>query len=151
MKHFPNVNIELMHEGIFETKADMHRLEGEFIQTENSVNKKIEGRSDAEYRRDNKDIIKQRLLNHYKKNKDIIDQRAQDYKKIHKDTIKIYMDEYREKHKDRIKERKSAKCMCEICGGSYSHDHRARHFKTKRHLQAVEENAKKRIEPEEEK
>ena len=26
MKHFPNVSIELIYEGIFETKADMHRL-----------------------------------------------------------------------------------------------------------------------------
>ena len=61
MKHFPNISIELIYEGVFETKADMYRLEGEYMQvTENCINKHIAGRSNAEYKRDKKDIIKQR-------------------------------------------------------------------------------------------
>jgi hypothetical protein len=106
MKHFPNISIELIYEGVFETKADMYRLEGEYIQvTENCINKHIAGRSKEEYRQDKKDIIRQKKQ------------------------------DYREKNKEKLCE----KFTCEDCGGSYSHEHKAHHIRTQKHLQAVEE------------
>lgn len=103
----------------------MYRLEGEYMQvTENCINKCIAGRSDIEYRRDKKDIINQRDKEYYEKNKEIIQQKSK---------------EYNEKNKEKIRE----KITCEDCGSVYTLNGRAKHFKTQKHLQAVEENAKK--------
>lgn len=50
--------------------------------------------------------------------------------KDEKKEIKIL---YREKNKDKIKAHKSKKCICE-CGVEYTHDHKARHLRSKRHI-----------------
>ena len=60
---FVDVKIELLHEGFFDTKADLHRLEGQFIQsTGNCINKLIAGRtkseSDKAYRETHKEEAK---------------------------------------------------------------------------------------------
>ena len=47
---YVDVSIELLHEGEFACKKDMHILEGQSIQlTDNSVNRNIAGRSKTEY------------------------------------------------------------------------------------------------------
>ena len=57
---FPDAQIELLHEGLFESKADLFRLEGEYIQsTANCVNRCVAGRTAIEWRRDNKDKVRE--------------------------------------------------------------------------------------------
>ncbi len=39
----------------------------------------------------------------------------------------------REKHSEKIKQRKGKVCVCEVCNCNYTHNHKSRHFKTKKH------------------
>ena len=49
---------------------------------------------------------------------------------------------YRENNKDKIKEQKGANFNCE-CGGKYTNTHKARHLKTKKHLEYIDEERQK--------
>lgn len=69
-------------------------------------------------------------------------------KKIPSRTFKEYSNEYREQNREIINEKKKEyrernkgkiyeKFECE-CGGSYTKDHQARHFKSKKHIEYLE-------------
>ncbi len=83
-----NINdwyIELYENFTYDNKEQLNKQEGEVIRKKSSLNKRIEGRTKAEYREDNRDII---------------NEKKKEYNKIHKDKRKAY----REAHKDKIKE-----------------------------------------------
>ena len=86
-----------------------------------------------EYREKNKDKEKQSNKEYRENNKDKEKQRAKEYREKNKDKLKQRNKEYKEKNKDKIKEKASVKINCE-CGGKYTHEHKASHFKTKKHL-----------------
>ena len=51
---FADASIELIHEGVFDNKEDLRRLEGEIIRTTpNAINKNVAGRSKKQYKQDN--------------------------------------------------------------------------------------------------
>ncbi len=54
------------------------------------------------------------------------------YREKNKEKISLKTKEYRENNKDEIKARRSKLETC-ICGKSYTHDHRARHLRSKKH------------------
>ena len=58
--------------------------------------------------------------------------RINDWKSKNKDKIDSINQRYREKNRDKISE----KVEC-ACGGTYSKQHKARHFKTARHLKKI--------------
>ena len=62
---FVDAKIELVHKGVFDSKADMEHLEGEFIRTTpNAVNKHVAGWTGTkqeyqqQYKQDNREIIR---------------------------------------------------------------------------------------------
>ena len=69
---------------------------------------------------------------YYQENKEQCLLKKKQYREENKDKIKESSKQYREKNKDKIKEYKSQKFECE-CGGSYTVDHKADHFRTKKH------------------
>ena len=69
-----------------------------------------------------------------------------------KEYQKEYMKEYRKLNKDKLVKNKKEYCIlnkdkinekhkCE-CGGKYTHKHKSRHFKTKKHIQYIEQQNK---------
>lgn len=66
---------------------------------------------------------------YYEKNKLVINEKRKDYNKINN---KLYY----EKNKQKILDHKNTKHICEVCGGKYSNTSKAKHFKTKKHLNA---------------
>ena len=105
---FTDAKIELVHEGLFDSKRDMEIFEGETIRTTpNAVNKRIAGRSREQYRHDNKETIAQTLR------------------------------QYRADNLDALNARATTKCVCDVCGGRYAIRHKSTHFKTKMHQVAV--------------
>jgi len=81
-----NVKIELIEEYACNNKMELNKREGEHIRANDCVNKVIPGRTDKEWREDNKDKIKEYCENnrdkikeqkkeYYKKNKDIINEK----------------------------------------------------------------------------
>lgn len=129
---YVDVKIELLFEGEFNTKREMHRLEGEYIKnTENCINRCIMGfRKEylnkykqthqdqiKEYREKNKDkqnaynkeyyiLNKDKIKAHLEKNKDQIKEKAKEYREKNIDKIKEKEKEYREKNIDTINEKK---------------------------------------------
>ena len=91
------------------SEKELLRREGYYHRNFECVNENIAGRTRQEYRIDNKELI----LEYYKDNKELILEKR---KKYRKDNI--------EKLKEKFK--------C-ICGGRYITQHKASHFKTKKH------------------
>lgn len=123
--NFGDAYIELLEDYPCENKNQLRKREGEFIRANECVNKKIAGRTDAEYRQDNQDKIKE----YRQDNKETIAEYHVEYYEQNKEKILENKKEYRHQNKDKIKE----KFVCE-CGGRYTHQHRACHFKSLKHL-----------------
>jgi hypothetical protein len=86
--------IQLLYEGEFETREDLHRMEGEYQRKIECVNRCIAGRTDAEY---------------YQANKDDIDKKSREYYQEHKPHLLEIMKEYRTKYKKEISKKKKRK------------------------------------------
>jgi len=54
------------------------------------------------------------------------------YRENNKEQIKEYDKQYRENNKEQIKQKQNEKFNC-ICGGKYTRNHKARHTKTRKH------------------
>ena len=157
---FPDAQIELLHEGLFESTADLFRLEGEYIQTtENCINRCVAGRTPIEWRRDNTDKVKeyQKTARTNNKNRQSIidelidkddDQEIDERKKTKAEydnqyraanrERKIAADRaYRENNKERIHELKNKKITCDVCGVQYTNCHKAEHIRSIRHIKAL--------------
>ncbi len=105
---FMDAKLELVHEGLFDSKKDMEKFEGETIRTTpNAVNKRMAGRSKQQYCQDNKETAQQYMLQYNKTNHDAIDARQK------------------------------TKCVCDVCGGKYTLRHKATHFRTNMHRTAA--------------
>lgn len=107
-----------------ESKRELLDREGEIIKnTHNCINTQIQGRTMKQYRIDNADKLKQQSKDYREKNKDKL-------KDKHKEWYKGEgAKKYYEKKKQELKEPK----ICE-CGMTYGWNNRARHLKTKRHM-----------------
>jgi hypothetical protein len=79
------------------------------------------------------DKLKAKQKRSYLNNKDKVLERVHNYAKTHKQEISERGKLYRENNKEEIKARKSKPCVCEICGKSYTHNHKSRHLKSKFH------------------
>jgi len=126
LKH-DDVVIELVYEGLFDTRADLYRLEGATIQEfKNACNKLIAGRTRKEYLKtyteENREFIHQQKKMSYQRNKDITIVQAQQY----------YQD-----NTDKCKAWKNNAVECSVCGHSYTNANKARHEKTQKHQSAL--------------
>ena len=114
MLKYNDAYIELIEEVKNCTKDELRKLEGQYIrENENCVNKRIEGRTKNDYRRDNKEKINKQRKGHYNENKtELLEEK------------KIYYAE----NKDKIKKQRSTKYLCE-CGKELTYGCKARHNK----------------------
>lgn len=85
--------IELIEDVKCNNKRELERIEGRYQKDNNCVNMLISGRTRAEYRNDNRAIIRE-------KNKA--------YKQLNKDKIKLQNKAYNETHREQIYARKKA-------------------------------------------
>lgn len=129
-----DARIDIIEEYPCESKAQLDKIEGEYIRKLDCVNKKIPGRTPKEWRSDNSDIIRRNKKQHYEKNKEqilekgnkyyvenkskILQKKKQNYilnrakilqqkKKYadkNKDKISEYQKEYYSNNKDRLNE-----------------------------------------------
>jgi len=105
----------------------------------------------------NKEYHKQKNKERYEANKEEILEKTKEYREADKEKWKKYdkeryeankekikekVKEYREKNKEAILEKNNQKYTCE-CGKVYTHNHRARHFRTKVHQKHLAENPDK--------
>ena len=120
-----DAQMTLIYEGIFNTKAELFRLEGETMQSiENCCNKMLMGRTRREYRDEydvtHRDFIKERKHVSYEK---------------HRESTLTRVNAYAEQNRDKIRDRQNEKHICEICQYELTRSNKARHIKTARHIQ----------------
>ena len=121
-------HIELLENCNIKTKQELIARERFYIQNNVCLNKVVPGRTDKEYREDNKDKIKE----YREANKD----KKKDYYITNKDKIKQSSKDYYITNKDIIKDKQNQKIDCE-CGGKYTIRHKAQHFETTKHQEFI--------------
>ena len=102
-----NYDIYLVEDYGCLNRKQLQRIEGIYIKYNDCINKRVEGRT-----------RKESMNAYYEKNRD---------KK------KEYLKKYRENNRDKLKEYKNQKFYCP-CGGRYTHANKARHYKSKKHI-----------------
>ena len=147
---YTDAKIELLFEGQCNSKSDLFKLEGEYIQaTENCINKQLAGVNykenskayNKEYYKNNQDIIKQRSKEYYENNKEAISQKIKEKIIANPEENKNRCKVYYEKNKDKL----TAKFTCEVCGSVFAYRQTSDHIKTQKHKTAMDA---KKIEPE---
>lgn len=142
--------IELVEVFPCSNKMELCKREGQFIRTtENTTNRRIEGRTKQEYRTDNADTIKERDTQYQQNNKETIKDKKKQYQQNNVVKIREYLKQYRQGSKRKIileqqkqwdydnkekRETRKEKHSC-YCGGKYTAQHRTYHFKTLKHTQ----------------
>ena len=133
---YDDVYIELLELCPCSNKNELHKREGELQREMDCVNKEIAGRTKKEYYQDNKNKIKESIKVNRKNNKEYYDEYNKEYRADNKDKIKIQKKEYYQNNKYKIKDKKNIKYDCE-CGGKYTHQHKSRHLKSKKHQKYI--------------
>ena len=110
--------IELLERFPCDSKEELSAREGYFIRERECVNIVVPGRTQAEYRQDNKQKLKQ-------------------YNQDNKERIKERIKQYNKDNKEQIQAQQKQKYNCD-CGGRYTHKHKPRHYRTKRHSDWIE-------------
>ena len=86
---------------------------------------------------------KERLKEHYENNKETIAEKNKERYENNKEAVLEYQKEYYEANKEAIISKRQTKYNCE-CSGRYTHQHKAEHFRSKKHqdwlLKCVETN-----------
>ena len=85
-----------------------------------------------QYRQEHADKIKTYQKQYYQENTEEIAIKNKQYRQEHVDELKTYFKQYRQEHLDEIKSKKGQKFECG-CGSSYTHVHKARHERSKKH------------------
>jgi len=130
------------------SKDELYAREKHYIQTLNSINKNIPLRTRKEYREDNYDKIKERTKIYREENKLIIHEKdkiyrennkhiKQKYVDKNKDAMKAYQKEHYLKHRVEILEKGKEIFKCK-CGSELRISEKARHYKTKKHIEFLE-------------
>ena len=115
------------------TKKELTDREGHHIRiTPNCINKIINGRTEKEWRIDNKAYLKEYHTKYIKNNKIELSKYHKQYRTEHKDEIKIKQKKYHENNKDTNNLKKKQKEDCE-CGHQYTLGHKTRHLQTEKH------------------
>ena len=127
---FENVKIILINEFVLENGEQLRREENNYIEMYkndpnclNSIRafRSIEEKREYDRIRNKTEKRIQYSKDLYQKNKETYCQRQ-----------KIYV----QTNKEKIKERKGKICICE-CGSQYTHDHKLRHERTKKHINYI--------------
>ena len=124
--------IELLETYPCNTKEELHTREGHWIRKLDCVNRCIAGRTQKQWRKENKDHLYKQRKQYREKNKDLICERKKKYNKDNQEYINDWHKQYREHNKDKLKVSKNKKYIC-VCGRQYSHSSKSRHMRTKMH------------------
>jgi hypothetical protein len=124
-KDLNSATIQLLENYPCDTKYELLKRERYFIEnTENCINKHIPTRTQQEYRDTHKEKMREYCKEYYLKNKEKLDKKQNDYSEKNKALIL-------EKHK---------RLMDCVCGANIRIHGKARHLKSKKHIEYLTEN-----------
>ena len=124
--------IELVEEYACENIEQLRRREGEWIRKMATLNTKVAGRTNIEYRQETKDDKKEYDKLYSEANKYKKREQAKTRYENKKEEIKQQTNEYYHKNKDKISEHNKQMIECP-CGIKLTQANKARHLKSKQH------------------
>ncbi len=128
--------IELLENYACSDKNELNRREGHFIRTMLCVNKQIPGRTQVEYRDDNKETFNEKSKQYYQDNKETITEKSKQYYQNNKEHRKEQSKQYYQDNIETRKAKRNQKHNC-CCGGRYTTANKAQHFKGPKHREFV--------------
>ncbi len=99
-----NCKIELVELFQCDSKIELEKKEGEYIKNNECVNKIIAGRTQKEYREDNKEQLKEYSKKYREENKEKLKEQKKEYQEKNKEIIKEKKKEYSIKRKKELSE-----------------------------------------------
>jgi hypothetical protein len=120
----------------FVTDEERQERNKEYIKEYNEKNKEERNEYNKQYREKNKEKIKELDRLYKEKNKEQLKEYKKEYREKNKEEIKERERIYRENNKEKIKEYKNQKVEC-TCGGRYTNSSKSKHFKTKKHINHI--------------
>jgi hypothetical protein len=126
-----DIEIILIEKFPCESKKELFKRERFYIESIKCVNKYMPFKEPEE-----KKISQKEYRDSHKEKSKVYNQK---YREKNRDKVLAKKREYNEVNKDKINEKRNAPIEC-MCGSHYTDRHRARHFKTKRHLAFLESN-----------
>ena len=100
-----NFYIELIENYPCESQDELRAREGHYIRKMATLNKRIETRTEKEWREDNREYIQEWRKQHYQENKEEIVEKVKKYTEENPDKVKERSKDYYERNKEQIKER----------------------------------------------
>jgi adenylate kinase family enzyme len=131
---FGDAYIELIELFPCEFKDELTRREGELIRENNCVNKRIAGRTIAEWRNDNRESIKIKQKQWRDDNTESIKIKRKQYRDDNTESLKIKEKQYKIDNRESIKARVGQKITCSYCNTSFSRSSKSQHIKSKTHI-----------------
>jgi hypothetical protein len=133
-----NWHIELYEDFSCDRKEQLHKREGEIIREKSTLNRYIAGRTNEEYRHENKEKIQ--IINqvYQEKNKHKLSEYKRQYYAEHKQDTIQKAKEYRLTNYENVKQKQVEKILC-ICGCEISRTNLSQHKKSKKHLDSMSE------------
>ena len=128
-----SVDIYLIESYPCNSKDELHARESYWIRQTECVNKVIPGRTQAQYRIDNKEKIRQKHEQYRINNKEKIEK----YLINNREKIRQRDRIYRINNREIIREKNRKKTNC-ICGSTHLKREKARHVKTQKHISFME-------------
>ena len=116
-----NCKIELVEAVAVNNREELRQHEGMHIQSNDCINTRLAGRTDQQYYKDNKEAINQKNQRNYYKNQDAMIQKHR---------------EYYQENKTKVLANQAQKVLCQ-CGSIHRKGDKAKHLKTKTHLEYV--------------
>ena len=131
-----NPKIYLIENNACNSKEELHAIERKFIESNECVNKVIPGRTDKEWRDQNKESLTLKKKEYRESHKDKNKEYSQEYFQNNKELLLKRQKEYREKNREKINEKKKEKFNCD-CGGHYCRSGKSYHLKSKKHIKYI--------------
>lgn len=142
-----SVDIVLIENFPCSSKDELHARERHWIEKLDCVNRCIPGRTDAEYRQDNREAIAERKKQYHQDNRESILEHKKQYRQANREAIRVQQSNYYQENREALCQRRAnyRQENCEAiraqqktknecpCGGRYTTSHKAAHLKTKKH------------------
>ena len=129
-----NFRMVCIHQQEVDNKRHAEKIEEDYrVELNGNMNMRRAFRSEEQKKEDKKEDNKEWRKN----NKESISEHKKEYYQANKDKINEKNKEYNEQNKAKINERKCEVIICE-CGFTYTHNHKARHMKSQRHIKLMQ-------------
>ena len=160
---YDDCKIQLIENYPCESRKELELKEGEYQRMMDCINKRVEGRTQKEYREDNKERIeeyrevnREKILQqqreyakeYRKNNPEKIKEQQKEYKQNNPEKIKKYQEEYSKNNIERLKEyrkeyyKNRPKIKC-VCGSEIRKADTRRHQRTQKHIKYIQEMKEK--------